>query len=76
MLMGMLCAQILKLGAIEGESMATIGSIDGDSIPSQETGHSKQKHIPKQSESDALNRCLCGVVLHSEPNRVLKLQVL
>jgi len=61
-------------GTAKTESMDTIGSNDamGENVPVQETGHFKQKHIPMQNTSDALNRCLCGVVLHSECNRVLK----
>ena len=44
----------------------------GESMNPQETGRSKRKRIPKQNTSDALNGCLCGVVLDSECNEVLK----
>lgn len=61
-------------GVVEAESTDTRGSIDatGESVPLQETGRSKRKRVPKQNTSDALNGCLCGVVLHSGCDGVLK----
>jgi len=42
-----------------------------EDMPLEETGHSKQKHIPKKMP-DALNRCLCGIVADSQLDGVLE----
>ena len=61
-------------GVIETESTATIINTHGmgESMNPQETGRSKRKQLPKQNTSDALNGCLCSVVLDLECNEVLK----
>ena len=51
--------------------IAANGHLAVEERPSDEAGCSKRKHVPRQVP-DALNGCLCGIVVDSQSDEVLE----
>ena len=66
-----LLATISSACIVSDAVIATNSNLAVEDRPSDETGYSKWKRIPRQMP-DALNGCLCGIVVDSQSDGVLE----